>query len=515
MHLRLAFSFNKSFTVSTSDMFYLPPTEYFKDKTSFVTGCTGLVGQLLIEKLIRLDVRKIFVLVRNKKGVTPQERITTLFNTPIFARLGENLDQDLNNNTPSLKWTQKIKILEGDLSENGLGMNENDTNSLIEETELIFHAAAHVRFDECLRDCVTINVKGTQELLNMAEKMSNLLSFVYVSTAFSQIHHKIVEEKFYPAPIDPDVMIKALDLFESDELLNIFTHKMISPLVNSYTFSKALAEELIKRRSERLPICVVRPSIILTTYREPISGYTSNLYGISGIICGVGIGILRVANIGPDTLSDIIPADYVTNFILLSAWNQSNCLSNTPVYNCCASENSVFNKYVGDKSVEIGKTMPLKRSLWKICYTAHNFHGFFFIFELFYHILPAFLFDCILILQCKKTKVVKIYRKIAKFQDAVSAFFNVDYKFSNKCMTMLIDKLPEKEREVFECDIRKVVWDDFWPCYIKGLRKYMMKEDDDTIPEALVRHNLITLVHNLILGAIYLQFLYFFVKFLF
>lgn len=493
-------------------MFDLSPTEYFKDKTAFVTGCTGLVGQLLIEKLIRLDVRKIFVLVRTKKGLTPSERIATLFNTPIFAPLHVNEDQ--NNNTPCniFKWTQKIKILEGDLSERGLGLNENDTNLLIEETELIFHAAAHVRFDECLRDCITINVKGTQELLNMSEKMSHLKSFVYVSTAFAQIHQKVVEEKFYPAPVDPEVMIKALDLFESDEMLNIFTQKIISPHVNSYTFSKALAEDLINSRSDKLPICIVRPSIILTTYREPISGYTSNLYGISGIICGVGIGILRVTNIGPETLSDVIPADYVTNFIMLSAWKQAKQPNISRVYNCCASENSIYNKYVGDKSVEIGKTMPLKRSLWKICYTAHNFHGFFFIFEFFYHILPAFLFDFILFVQRKKPKVVKIYRKIAKFQDAISAFFNVDYKFSNKQMTELIDQLPEKERDVFECDIRKIVWDDFWPCYIKGLRKYMMKEDEDTISEALVRHKLITLVHNFILGVIYLNFLYVFVK---
>uniref|UniRef100_A0A336K3G5 Fatty acyl-CoA reductase n=1 Tax=Culicoides sonorensis TaxID=179676 RepID=A0A336K3G5_CULSO len=493
-------------------MYELGPSEFYKNKTALVTGGTGLVGQLLIEKLIRLDARKIFIIVREKKGVSAEERTQKLLGTPIFESYLQN--ENLNNNIQN-KLIQKVILIEGDLAREGLGLNENDTNLLIEETELIFHSAAHVRFDECLRDCITINVKGTKELLQLSEKMSKLLSFVYVSTAFCQIHHKVVEEKFYPPPIDPEIMIKSLDLFESEEIMDIFTQKIISPLVNSYTFSKALAEDLIKSYSSTIPVCVVRPSIILTTYREPIPGFTSNLYGISGIICGVGIGVLRVANIGPETLSDIIPADYVTNFILLSAWKRSQRDTNSRelIFNCCASENSVFNKYVGDKSVEIGKTMPLKRSLWKICYTAYNFHGFFFIFELFYHILPAFIFDFMLFLQLKNPKVVKIYRKIAKFQSAVGSFFNIDYKFSNKKMTTLIDEIPEKEK--FECDIRKVVWDDFWPSYIRGLRRYMMKEDDDTIPEALSRHHKITIVHNLMLVLIYCTILYVILKIVF
>ncbi|XP_063702853.1 fatty acyl-CoA reductase wat-like [Culicoides brevitarsis] len=484
------------------------PSEYFKDKTVFVTGCTGLVGQLLIEKLIRLNVHRIFVLVRPKKGISPIERMTALFGTPIFA--------DPNNNVAeNKKISKKIRILEGDLAENNFNLSSEDQNLLTEETEIVFHAAAHVRFDDCLKDCVTINVKATRELLLMAEKMTKLSSFVYVSTAFAQMHHKLVSEKFYPASICPDIMIKALELFENEDYIDTFTQKIIAPHVNSYTFSKTLAEELINRWKMKLPVCVVRPSIILTTHKEPFPGYTSNFYGINGIICGVGFGIMRVTNIGPETLSDIVPADYVSNFILLAAWNQTQKTSREVVFNCCANEKSVTNKFVGDKSVEIGKTMPLKRSLWKICYTSRNFHGFFCVVELFYHILPAFLFDFLLILQRRKPKIVKIYRKIAKFQNALGQFFNRDYKFDNTNMKKVIDEVKsEQEREIFQCDIRNINWDEFWPFYIKGMRRYLMKEDDDTIEEALKRHKLLTIVHNFIFGVIYLQILYIFVKLL-
>ena len=51
--------------------------EFFKDKTIFLTGTTGFVGKVVLEKFIRSlsDFRRIYVMVRPKKSIPVQERL--------------------------------------------------------------------------------------------------------------------------------------------------------------------------------------------------------------------------------------------------------------------------------------------------------------------------------------------------------------------------------------------------------------------------------------------------------
>lgn len=51
-------------------------TEYFEGQSIFITGGTGTLGKVLIEKLLRCcpGVARIFVLIREKKNVTIKER---------------------------------------------------------------------------------------------------------------------------------------------------------------------------------------------------------------------------------------------------------------------------------------------------------------------------------------------------------------------------------------------------------------------------------------------------------
>jgi fatty acyl-CoA reductase len=51
--------------------------EYYKNKSILITGATGFIGKVLIEKLLRscYDLKTIYVLVRSKKGQNPQDRL--------------------------------------------------------------------------------------------------------------------------------------------------------------------------------------------------------------------------------------------------------------------------------------------------------------------------------------------------------------------------------------------------------------------------------------------------------
>ena len=59
--------------------------EYYTNKSIFITGGTGFIGKVLIEKLLRscYDLKTIYVLVRNKKGQNPQNRLNELLHCKV------------------------------------------------------------------------------------------------------------------------------------------------------------------------------------------------------------------------------------------------------------------------------------------------------------------------------------------------------------------------------------------------------------------------------------------------
>ena len=62
--------------------------QFFEGKNIFVTGASGFLGKVLLEKLLRScpDVGNIFVLVRPKKGKEPNERVKTFTSLPVITK---------------------------------------------------------------------------------------------------------------------------------------------------------------------------------------------------------------------------------------------------------------------------------------------------------------------------------------------------------------------------------------------------------------------------------------------
>jgi len=59
--------------------------EFYRNRDVFITGATGLVGKVLIEKLLRScpDVNRIFVLLREKHSKNIETRLEEMKNTPV------------------------------------------------------------------------------------------------------------------------------------------------------------------------------------------------------------------------------------------------------------------------------------------------------------------------------------------------------------------------------------------------------------------------------------------------
>ncbi|XP_037297378.1 fatty acyl-CoA reductase 1-like [Manduca sexta] len=113
--------------------------QFFSGTTALITGGTGFLGKLLIEKLIRsCDVKKIYVISRPKKGTSSKERITGLRKDSVFDTL-RAINPDFGN---------KIETIEGDVAELRLGLSVQSWVTIAEEVDVIFHMAATTRFEE-------------------------------------------------------------------------------------------------------------------------------------------------------------------------------------------------------------------------------------------------------------------------------------------------------------------------------------------------------------------------------
>lgn len=63
-------------------------TETFENGTFLVTGSTGFLGKLLVEKLLRsCSVKNIAILVRNKKGLDASQRVADIYKKPVSIRV--------------------------------------------------------------------------------------------------------------------------------------------------------------------------------------------------------------------------------------------------------------------------------------------------------------------------------------------------------------------------------------------------------------------------------------------
>lgn len=71
---------------------------------------------------------------------------------------------------------------------------------------------------------------------------------------------EILYEKVYDCPHNPQDLIRSAEWMDQKTLENI-TPNLISPHPNTYTYSKRLAEMLIRDEYPNLPVVIARPSI--------------------------------------------------------------------------------------------------------------------------------------------------------------------------------------------------------------------------------------------------------------
>ncbi|EFN84876.1 Fatty acyl-CoA reductase 1 [Harpegnathos saltator] len=473
-----------------------PVQEFYNGQSVFITGGTGFMGKLLIEKLLRdcPGIASIYLLVRPKKGKDVHQRTEEIFDDPLFIKLKDEQP----------KFRHQVVAIAGDCSQPNLGISSQDRDTLIREVSIVFHVAATVRFDEKLKLAMAINVRSAKDILYLCKEMTNLKSFVHVSTAYANCPQRVIEEKFYDPPIDSDKLIAVMECME-DKLVEDITPQLLGKWPNTYAYTKAIAEHVIKKHADDYPVGIFRPAIVISTYREPMRGWIDNMYGPTGVAAGAGAGLLRSIHCNGSMQANVVPADLTVNALVLSAWDTANIhrqnnktSGEIPIYNYVSTDNPITYDQLKDLSAKYGLDIPSNRAIWYYSFrnNKHRIVHLFFVY--FMHLLPALLVDTVTFCMGRQPRLLKVYKKVHKFLDVLKYFCTQEWTFTNDRLRAMIGKLSPKDSDRFFCDIQDVDWNVYFETYIQGIRVYLIKDPLDTLPQARARWQRLYWTHQVL-----------------
>ncbi|XP_051778737.1 fatty acyl-CoA reductase 1 isoform X2 [Erpetoichthys calabaricus] len=454
--------------------------KYYEGKNVLITGATGFMGKVLLEKLLRScpNVKAVYVLVRPKAGQDPEQRIQEMVTCKLFDRLREE----------QLCFKEKIIPVSSELTQSELGLSREDQEQLGEHINIVFHCAATVRFNEPLKDAVQLNVLATQQLLALAHRMKNLEVFIHVSTAYANCNRSLIEEVVYPPPVDHKKLIDSLEWMD-DKLINEITPKLIGDRPNTYTYTKALAEHVVQQECGNLNVAIIRPSIVGASWKEPFPGWIDNFNGPSGIFIAAGKGILRTMRASNNAVADLVPVDVVVNTTLAAAWYSGVHRYTRPrsvlVYNCTTGGVNPFHWGEVENCVNVSfKMNPLEQAIRRpnVNLRSNPFMNQY--WRAVSHVVPALLYDGYLMLTGQKPRMMKTITRLHKAMMLLEYFTSHSWVWSTDNTNMLMNQLSAEDKKVFNFDVRQLHWAEYMENYCMGTKKYVLNEELSGLPAA-------------------------------
>ncbi|KAM9771653.1 fatty acyl-CoA reductase 1 [Syngnathus typhle] len=451
--------------------------EFYAGKNVLITGATGFMGKVLVEKLLRScpDVRALFLLVRPKAGQSMQERVDDMMKCKLFDRVRED-DADFH---------RKVIGVSSEMTQPGLAISPEDADKLAACVNVVFHCAATIRFDEPLKHAVQLNVIGTQQLLGLARRMRHLEAFIHISTAYANCNRKHIDEVVYPPPVEPRKLIESLEWLD-DGIVRDITPRLIGNRPNTYTYTKALAEYVVQQEQGELNIGIIRPSIVGASWQEPFPGWIDNFNGPSGVFIAAGKGILRTMRANNDAVADLIPVDVVINLTLAAGWYTAVHKPKTAlVYNCTTGAINPF--HWGEIEYHVMSTFkrnPLEQAFRRPNANITSNYLIYQYWILVSHKFPALIYDLVLRLSGQKPQMMRIFNRLHKAISLLEYFSSQDWEWNSENISMLMSQMSPEDRKTFNFDVRQLNWPEYIENYCIGTKKYVLNEDMSDIPAA-------------------------------
>jgi thioester reductase-like protein len=239
----------------------------------FITGFPGFIAGRLVERLAKPEAQ-FFLLVQRQfveQAMADVEHIADETGTPL----------------------ESFVIVEGDVTLPGLGISDDDLETIQFETTDVFHLAAAYDLAVAKDTAFTVNLQGTKNVNDLALSIKNLRRYNYISTCYvaGKREGKILETEL--------------------------SHK--AEFRNFYEETKYLAELEVESLKSHLAVTIYRPSVVVG---DSHTGETAKYDGIYYLIHYLRKApwLLRVFNVGNKNVRlNLVPVDFVVDGIVALA----------------------------------------------------------------------------------------------------------------------------------------------------------------------------------------------------
>ncbi|XP_023311997.1 fatty acyl-CoA reductase wat-like [Anoplophora glabripennis] len=370
-----------------------PVQRFFVGSKIFLTGGTGFIGILLLEKLLSScpDISKVFMLVRDKKGKDVRTRMQEFFDNEVFYRVREQCPN----------FAEKIVAVKGDCELPGLGLRQLDSETLIRE---------------------------------------------------------------------------------------VTTPLFLGKYPNTYTFTKHIGEDVVRQEGGGLPVGIHRPSVVLSTYKEPLKGWNNSIYGPAGLMMAGYVGIVKTSPYDTEVKTNMVPADMVVNSIIAAAWDigesfirEKDTTPTITVYNYDLDLDVTWGNYLYTCKKYALKYFSVK-TMWYLDGLLFKSFFVYSVMHFFLHTIPGVIIDAVLVYRKKPPMMRSIYRKLYKTEKMLAYFKMNEWTFETGNLRGLIGRMSDEDKKIFYCDVKDFDWEESLEYYTLGLRIYLMKDPLETLP---------------------------------
>ncbi|KAG6570489.1 Fatty acyl-CoA reductase 3, partial [Cucurbita argyrosperma subsp. sororia] len=476
--------------------------EFLENKNILITGATGFLAKILVEKILRVqpNVKKLYLLQLIEKCII---LIVKVIGKDLFQVLKKMWGGDFDTLI-----SEKVCLVPGEVSLSEMGLK--DSNLVAEmknQVELIVNLAATTKFDERYDVALGTNTLGVKHVISFAKQCPNLKLLVHISTgegggliletpyelgeSLNDIQgldiateQRVAEEKFKQLE-ESGASKEAITLAMKG--LGLERAKMYG-WPNVYVFTKAMGEMVINDVKNNLPVIIIRPTIVTSTYKEPFPRWIEGLRTIDSYTVGYATGKLTCFLAGITAIIDLVPADMVVNTIIMAMVAYELQPSDKTIYHVGSSaRNSMryidFQRFnyqyftkkpwinkdgdaVKVEKVTVFNNMTSFQKYMNIRYLVF-LKGLEFANKVFCHSFQGKYIDM-------KKKVNFVMRLIQLYRPYL--FFNTIFDDTNAERLRMDIQKKDRETETFLLDPKEINWEDyFMNIHFPGLVKYVFK----------------------------------------
>ncbi len=480
--------------------------EQLRGKHVLITGTTGFLGKVVLEKLIRAvpDIGGIHLLIRgNKRYSDARSRfLNEIANSSVFDRLRHDDNEAFESFIES-----KVHCVTGEVTEARFGLDGAAFKDLAGRIDAFINSAASVNFREELDKALQINTLCLNNVAALAN-FNKDMAVIQVSTCYvngknsGQVTESVIKPAGEPIPRSTDGYYEIEELVHllQDKIADVrarYSGKMLEKKLvdlgireantygwsDTYTFTKWLGEQLLMKELSGRSLTILRPSIIESALEEPAAGWIEGVKVADAIILAYAREKVSLFPGKRSGIIDVIPVDLVANGIILSVAEAFMAPGKRRIYQCCSgSSNPIslgeFIDHVMDESkhnyAEYQKLFYRQPTKPFIAVNRR-------LFEMVVGGLrvPLSLADRALRLagQNRELKMLKNLDTTRSLATIFGFYTAPDYVFRNDALLALASRMGELDRVLFPVDPRQIDWSLYVrKIHMTGLNRYALNE---------------------------------------